>query len=91
LSKWVVDVVGVQRVGCRLQRVVVQRELSSKGVVDAVGAQRVDRRRLLACIAVQGDNVASTTLNTGGQPMLGGEGKEGWRGEGVFILNFCQA
>jgi hypothetical protein len=42
-------------------------------------------------VGVQGDDVASTTLNSGGKPMWGGEEKKGWRGEGVFIHNFCQA
>jgi hypothetical protein len=41
-------------------------------------------------VDVQGEGFNKTNLNTGGQPMLGGEGKER-RGEGVFILNFCQA
>jgi hypothetical protein len=42
-------------------------------------------------VGVQGDDVAKTTLNSGGKPMWGGEGKKRWRGEGVFILDLCQA
>jgi hypothetical protein len=79
--RWLSSKVVVVQRGLSSKVVVVQRGLSSKGSLAEVAPSTTLMSMLLIVDVVDGVNVLGkdvdkTNLNTGGQPMLGGERKE---------------